>query len=63
MSFEEWMQQVNVHLGALVGLGHRDIADWRYRDAYDDEVSPREAALSALDNDMGWAAVENILEV
>ncbi|ASJ79591.1 hypothetical protein SEA_KALNOKY_88 [Mycobacterium phage Kalnoky] len=52
MSFEEWMRRVDRVMLAVTGLTHRDIADWNYRDAYDDDVSPRTAALKALANSL-----------
>lgn len=51
-TFDEFMADVDRELGRICGLGHRDLADFAYYDAYDDECDPKEVALSVLqDND------------
>jgi len=47
-SFEAYMHAVDAELGKRCGLGHRDLADYMYRDAYDDEVPPAEVAEEVL---------------
>lgn len=48
--FALWLALVDRHLTRLIGLGHRDIEDWSWRDAFDAETSPREAARTALED-------------
>ena len=49
MSFKQWMKKVDAVLIATCGLSSHDLADCRYRDWYDDEMSPEEAARMALE--------------
>jgi hypothetical protein len=51
MSFEQWIKEVNDIFMNKLGLGYMDIADWYYRDAYDDELTPLEAAECAFNAD------------
>lgn len=46
--FGLWLYLVDRRIGFLT---HRDIADWHWRDAFDDGVSPTEAAREALSID------------
>jgi hypothetical protein len=48
-TFEEWMRYVDQEIGEVCGLGHRDLPDANYRDWFDDEMTPHEAALEALE--------------
>lgn len=48
--FALWLLMVDRAIGFL---SHRDLADWHWRDAYDDGVSPREAAEEAVHADLG----------
>ncbi len=57
MTFSEWMQQVNVHVWGVAGLSADDLADQTWRDWFDDQYTPREAALKALENE-GYSQVE-----
>lgn len=53
-SFEQFMKDVNMWIGKISGmtwLSTDDLDDYLYRDAYDSEVSPKETARDALDND------------
>lgn len=51
-SFAEFMHQVDRELAKRCGLTHRDLTDWAYHDAYDDECEPAEVAVLVLrDND------------
>ena len=43
--FALWLLLVDRKLGFL---SHRDIADWHWRDAYDDGMDPAEAAREAV---------------
>lgn len=51
MTFAQWMVQVDRVIGAACGLTHLDLADWNYRDAFDSEVTPEEAAESVLEEE------------
>ena len=53
MTFEEWMKEVNQEIlnRTMGAISYNDLDDWHYRDAYDDGVSPAEAAEEALEND------------
>lgn len=50
LTFEEWMKEVDKHIGRACGMSHNDIDDFRYRDCYDDECRPGEVAEEALAN-------------
>ena len=49
-TFEDWMAAVNTHIQRRTGLDRDDLPDWNYRDAYDDDMSPSEAAREAVRN-------------
>ncbi len=51
MTFQEWLEKVDVEVQAQIGLGYRDLADYMYRDAYDDECSPKSVALDVIASD------------
>jgi hypothetical protein len=51
MTFEQWMKGVDSALLKISGLTHRDIADQPWRDWFDDEVPPKEAAEMALEDE------------
>jgi hypothetical protein len=59
LSFKDWMKQVNVHLNRKAGVSSGDIGDACYRDMYDDEISPEDAAQDALENDDTFSALFN----
>lgn len=46
--FAVWMHAVNQAIIRRIGLGFMDLEDWLYRDAYDADMAPREAALQML---------------
>lgn len=48
LKFLAWMRQVNLVLTRNCGLVSEDLPDWRYRDAFDDGYTPKEAAAKAL---------------
>ncbi|MEC4763789.1 hypothetical protein VT930_11810 [Mycobacterium sherrisii] len=51
-TFDEWMRLVDRELAQRCGLTHSDLADFCYRDAFNDECSPAEVAVEVLaDND------------
>jgi len=47
-TFEEWMGCVDVEIGRIVGLSSMDLADQPFRDWYDDNITPHEAAVRTL---------------
>ena len=47
-TFENWMKKVNVCISNICGLTANDLPDVCYRDFYDDELTPHEAAQEAL---------------
>lgn len=48
MTFEEWMKDVDIEIERFVGMSNMELADQPYRDWYDDEVTPHQAAVRAL---------------
>ena len=49
MTFDAYMARVDNLIGRVLGgLTHRDIADWRWYDAWEGEVPPRAAVVEAL---------------
>lgn len=48
MSFKEWMDRIDDALGNECGLCHLDLADYAYRDAFDDGCTPNEIAWEVL---------------
>lgn len=58
-TFEAWMDAVDRHLVSQIGLTHQCLTDMTWRDWYDDDLSPAEAAGLAIDTekaDMGALA-------
>ena len=60
MTYQAWMKKVDIVLGALVGLGARDLADCCWHDMFEGGYTPAEAAKEALESDgtAGDALVE-----
>jgi hypothetical protein len=50
LTFDDWMHKVDRSVESFAGLSAFDLPDCPYRDWYDDELTPREAALKALSN-------------
>lgn len=50
MSFDAWFDAVDREIVAICGLGVNDLPDQPYRDWYNDEMPPREAAMYALED-------------
>jgi hypothetical protein len=48
-TYSNWKQSVNRQIDELSGLSCDDLADACYREMYDDETIPRDAALAALE--------------
>lgn len=55
--FALWLAIVDGRMARSVGVTHRDIADWTWRDAYDSGMSPSEAAVEALQADDTYSAL------
>jgi len=53
-TFEDWMARVDAMVERLIGCSAYDLADYCYRDAYDDGRSPLSAARSAIRNQEGF---------
>ncbi len=51
--FGSWMLMVDAVLLQTAGVDSNDLSDWTYRDAFDDEMPPEEAAEEALVEN-GW---------
>lgn len=51
MTFHEWMRQIDVILFSRFEVTSADLADACYRDMFEDELTPQEAAEEALAND------------
>ncbi len=50
MTFEQWMVKVNEAVGSIAfGLSVYDLPDIAFRDLYDDEATPEEAAREVLE--------------
>lgn len=48
LTFEEWMAEVNRLMVGKCGMGSEDLPDWNYRDAYNDGLTPNQAANQAI---------------
>ena len=57
LDFTEWMSRVNVAVESQIGLSCYDLADYRYRDAFDDECEPESVALDVIANDSTFSAI------
>ena len=49
LTFEQWKRQVDNAIGQACGLSSDDLADCTYRDWYDSDVTPNDAAQMALE--------------
>jgi len=61
MTYEQWMAAVDAILLRKLGVSTSDLADFCSRDAYEDELSPEEGALEALEHD-GTGGMDLFLE-
>lgn len=50
-AFAHWLREVDGHLVGALGLSHRDLPDQTWRDWFDDQLDPGEAAQLCLDNE------------
>lgn len=48
MDFKKWKDQVDAALEKLCGLSSDDLPDYCYRDEFEDDAEPEEAARNAL---------------
>ena len=48
MTFEQWKRIVDAYLTRLCGMTSDDIDDWNYYDAWEECMTPKEAAKQAL---------------
>lgn len=48
-TYKEWRRQVDVWIIRMCGLSGDDLPDYRYRDAYHDEVTPKECAQDVIE--------------
>jgi hypothetical protein len=51
MTYEEWIKKVDRHIEKVCGLGHDDLVDQPYREWWEDEMHPSEAARYALEEE------------
>lgn len=57
--FAVWLQALDQAVARRIGLGYRDLEDWAYRDAYDEGMTPKQAAVEMLaDNGYDFENVE-----
>ena len=47
----EWLSKVDKEIESICGLGYMDLADQQWADWYFSLMSPREAAVEALENE------------
>ena len=52
-TYDEWMAAVDAAVRKIADVSVHDLPDWNSRDAYDDGVTPQEAAEDVLDQE-GW---------
>jgi hypothetical protein len=52
-----WLALVDARLSRAVGVGLFDLGDWNMRDAYEDGMSPRDAAHETLAQDDTYSAL------
>lgn len=50
-TFEEFMREVDREIAKVCGLGHSDLADFLYYDAYESEEDPADVAREVLENE------------
>lgn len=48
MTFQTWMATLDSIVGKRTGLSVNDLPDWTFRDAYEDELTPSQAASEFL---------------
>ncbi len=50
MNFKTWLMEVDRHVNDLVGCSLHDLEDYAWRDLYDEDYEPREAAECAIED-------------
>jgi hypothetical protein len=50
-AFNAWLAKVDVEIGKICGLSHTDLPDQTWRDWFDSEMTPAEAARETLENE------------
>lgn len=53
LTFAEWMARVDEYVWDMADCSADDLDDYLYADAYDDGMSPLQAAQKAIRNTMG----------
>ena len=51
LSYKKWMERVDQWVMTLIGISVYDLEDFNSRDLYEDGVSPRSAAETAISED------------
>lgn len=51
MSFQKWMSEVDDVVNGFCGLSYNDLPDWRWRDAFNDGMTPEEAVMDCLEEE------------
>lgn len=62
MTYEQWMQAVDVIVENTCGLPMDFLPDWLSRDAYDDGATPEQGAELCLE-EAGYREVETLVEI
>ena len=60
MTFKEFMQNVDKEMNSILEVNHLCIADFRYRDYFDDGFTPRETAISALIEEYSFTSLAEL---
>lgn len=50
-AFEDWMKEVDASIAGIAGLSSDDLPDRCYRDMFDDETTPADAAREVLEEE------------
>lgn len=49
MTFEKWMTKVDAEISRICGMTSDELPDYTYRDCFESDMDPEEAAYDALD--------------
>ena len=58
MDFDNWMEAVDADFVKITGLDRDSWPDQDYWSMFDDEMTPREAVIAAIENEYGEAGLE-----
>lgn len=58
MDFEKWMDAVDADFVKVTGFDRDSWPDQDYWSMFDDEMTPREAVIAAIENEYGEAGLE-----